>query len=391
MATLELRHLSKTYPNGDPAVRDLDLTIRDGELFVLVGPSGCGKTTVLRLVAGLEEPTVGDVVIDGVRVNDVTTRERDIAMAFQHGALYPHMTVAENIGFALKMARVRKAEQARRVHAVAQLLDLDDVLDRRPAKISGGQQQRVAMGRALIRNPRLFLMDEPMSNLDAKLRTEARAEILKIQRRLGVTTMYVTHDQVEAMALGDRVGVMNAGRLVQCGPPTEVYHAPADLFVAQFMGSPPMNVVLASIVAARDGLTLCIGSHVVPLDQGTVAERLRGLAGRDVAVGIRPEAFRHDDRGGSMTLSLDFTELLGSEQLAHATVDAPAVSLTDGVVHIAPEPSTTIAATVDPHDDLDRWKPFRLSVDTSRLHFFDLTSGAPILRVIDPGRPPLRG
>ena len=251
MSSLQLRHVSKSYGNGR-VVADLDLQVDDGELFVLVGPSGCGKTTVLRMIAGLEDVSCGDVLMDGVVINDVDAGQRDIAMAFQTYALYPHMTVAENIGFPLRLAHERVASVNRRVREVADLLQLADVLDRHPKQLSGGQQQRSALGRALVREPRLLLMDEPMSNLDTQLRAETRSAIWRIQRRLHLTTVCVTHDQVEAMSMGDRIAVMHQGRIVQCGRPSELYERPVDVFVGQFIGSPSMNVLEATVVGTPD-------------------------------------------------------------------------------------------------------------------------------------------
>jgi multiple sugar transport system ATP-binding protein len=380
MTTLELRHLGKIYPNGDEAVHDLNVTLASGEFFVLVGPSGCGKTTALRMVAGLEKPTSGDVLIGGEIVTGMSPQERDVAMAFQHGALYPHLTVGENIGFSLRLAGVPAATRNDRVRAVAEMLDLVDVLDRNPGKISGGQAQRVAMGRALIRQPRLFLMDEPMSNLDAKMRIEARAEILAIQRRLGVTTLYVTHDQIEAMALGDRVGVMRDGRLVQCDTPTAVYQAPIDLFVAQFMGSPPMNVLLATVTGRPGALALRIGSHLVGVEAGRpqAYPALTDRIGGEIAVGIRPEAFRHDETNVDLELSLEFSQTLGSAQHVHAYVDAPSVSQPRDAPEVSHARSSTIVAQLDADDSVDLFRPVRLAIDTEQLYCFDLGSGAPL-------------
>ena len=292
MSTLELRRVSKSYAHGGRVVADLDLEVEDGELFVLVGPSGCGKTTVLRMIAGLENVSSGDVVMDGVVINDLEPGQRDIAMAFQTYALYPHLTVA-GIGFPLRTAHVRGATVDRRVREVADLLQLADVLDRWPNQLSGGQQQRSALGRALIREPRLLLMDEPLSSLDTKLRAETRSAIWRIQRRLGLTTVCVTHDQVEAMSMGDRIAVMRQGRIVQCGPPLELYDTPVDLFVAQFIGSPSMNVFEANVVGAGESLALRIGRQNVPLDDDALARVpvLPELVGRKVALGVRPEAF----------------------------------------------------------------------------------------------------
>ncbi|MDJ0767280.1 MAG: ATP-binding cassette domain-containing protein [Ilumatobacter sp.] len=388
MSILELKRVSKVYPGGHVAVSDLDLAIDDGEFFVLVGPSGCGKTSVLRMVAGLEEATAGDILIDGERVNDETPQDRDVAMAFQQHALYPHMTVAENIGFSLRVHHVPKAKIDERVAEVARTLDLVDVLDEKPRRLSGGQQQRVAMGRAIIRGPRLLLMDEPMSNLDAKLRTEARFEILKIQHRLGATTMYVTHDQVEAMAMGDRIAVMRDGVIVQRGLPMDIYTEPVDLFVAQFIGSPMMNVYLASVErgdgSTDDALELRFASFDIPLDRSVLDRHpwLHDSVGREVAVGIRPEDLERAP-DGPIVASVTFTETLGPDQLVHGTIEAVAVHQRGSRVEVEDdaEPGegipnhATVRLITDSHDSIGMWAPLRLQPDTSRLYFFDLQTG----------------
>ncbi len=381
MSSVRLSGLSKTYPGGFTAVDDLDLDIADGEFFVIVGPSGCGKSTVLRIVAGLEPPDAGDVVIDGERVNDQTPQERDIAMTSQDYTVYPHMTVAENISFPLRLGRVDVAELERRVGHVARLLDLDAVVDRYPARLSGGQRQRVALGRSIIREPRLLLMDEPMSHLDSRLRVESRAEIMKLHQRLGTTTLLVTHDQVEAMAMADRVALMRDGHVVQCGPPSELYARPLDLFVAQFMGSPPMCTLRASVVSRRGGVAILIGEHEIPLGSRVLATvpALIELDGRDVVVGIRPEAVHRDDAGELVT-SVQFTELLGPHRLVYATIHARSVVDVDGDVTAVPERTSTIRTYVDAHEPVSLWEPLRLRVDTDQLYFFDLDTGAAIGR-----------
>jgi multiple sugar transport system ATP-binding protein len=361
MTSIQLDDVSKVYADGVVAARHVDLTVDDGEFRVLLGPSGCGKSTVLRMIAGLEEATDGDIRLDGERANDVGPRHRDVAMAFQQHALYPHMTVAENIGFPLKVTGVHAAEIADRVAGIARLLRLTDVLDRTPSRISGGQQQRVSLGRSIIRSPRLFLMDEPLSNLDAKLRIEARAEILEIQRRLGTTTVFVTHDQAEAMAMADRITIMRDGGVVQTGTPTELYTAPVDLFVAQFLGSPKMNVMVATVVAQGDGHALEIGSQTIPLRDSSTLTRWSGLVGRRVAVGIRPESLvRVPD--GDLRASVESIESLGPEQLVHALIDAPTVELTASGVEIST-------------GRVDLFAPFTLRVDCSAIHLFDLETG----------------
>ncbi len=377
MANVQLRGVGKEFADGATAISGLDLTVDDGELFVLVGPSGCGKTTILRMVAGLDQPTWGEILIGGVRANDLGPRQRDIAMTFQQHALYPHMSVAQNLGFPLRMRGENARRVAARVREVARLLDVDDVLDRRPRQLSGGQQQRVALGRSIIREPRVFLMDEPMSNLDTGLRIESRAHIMKLQQRLGTTTLYVTHDQVEAMAMGDRLAVMRNGRIVQCGPPTEIYERPGDMFVAQFMGSPPMSIVRATVVRSGDGVDLRLGAQAVGLDDTALARRpwLRRMDGRPIAVGVRPEALRRDETG-PLVASVAFTEALGSERLVHASIDAPCVSLTDDGVVVGADRHSMISTFLDVHARVNRWEPYRMRVDTDSLHLFDLSTGA---------------
>jgi multiple sugar transport system ATP-binding protein len=382
MSTLSMINLQKRYDNGYEAVPGLDLEINDGEFLVLVGPSGCGKSTVLRMVAGLEDISGGEMQIDGVRVNDKGPQERDIAMVFQSYALYPNMTVGENIAFAMKLRKTDRDEVKRKVAEVAELLELTAVLDRKPGQLSGGQRQRVAMGRAIVRQPKLFLMDEPLSNLDAKLRVQTRAEISKLQRRLGVTTMYVTHDQVEAMTMGDRVAVLRRGVLMQCASPAELYERPDNLFVAQFIGSPSMNVLVGSVSAGANGpITVDIGGQRISID-GDAAARLSGLRGYDgkeIAVGIRPEALG-DDGTESVTVSVDLVEMLGSESLVHATIGAASVRSTDAGVEVSGAPTSSIIASIDPRQRVSIGDQLPLKVDTLRLHAFDLHSGAAIGR-----------
>jgi multiple sugar transport system ATP-binding protein len=329
VAEIAVRAATKTYDGGVLAVDAIDLDVADGELLVLVGPSGCGKSTLLRMVAGLEEITSGTVEIGGRDVTELAPKDRDVAMVFQSYALYPHMTVRRNIGYPLRLAKVAKPELERRVAEVAGLLQLDEVLDRRPSQLSGGQRQRVAMGRALVREPQAFLMDEPLSNLDAKLRVEMRAEIARLQRTLGVTTLYVTHDQVEAMTMGTRVAVLDKGRLQQVDTPQRIYDAPRNLFVATFMGSPAMNLLPGRVVRAGGGadagLVIDLGTQRLPID-AALADAHPGLAGRvgqRVILGIRPEAL--DDAGlepaipGDRVLeaTVDLVESLGAELMVH--------------------------------------------------------------------------
>ena len=381
MATLQLKNLQKRYDNGFVAIPGLDLEVADGEFLVLVGPSGCGKSTVLRMIAGLETITDGDMLIDDVRVNDKGPQERDIAMVFQSYALYPNMTVADNIAFAMKLRRMDKAEIQRKVQETAELLELTPVLDRKPGQLSGGQRQRVAMGRAIVREPKLFLMDEPLSNLDAKLRVQTRAEISKLQRRLGVTTVYVTHDQVEAMTMGDRVCVLRLGELMQVASPADLYTNPENLFVAQFIGSPSMNVMLGKVVSAEaDATVLEVAGQTLKLD-GDAASRLVGLrdyVGREIAVGIRPEA-HGEDGTAQLTVDVDLVEMLGSELLVHATIDAPSVRMGDTGVEVDSGPSTVVAS-LDPRATARAGEQLTLALDPNRLHAFDLASGQAIGR-----------
>jgi multiple sugar transport system ATP-binding protein len=373
VADIVLKNISKRYPNGFEAVKDLSLEIGEAELLVLVGPSGCGKTTALRMIAGLEDITSGDLFIGGQRMNDVLERDRDIAMVFQNYALYPHMTVAQNIGFSLRLAKVPKNEIRARVKETARLLGLENLVDRRPKQLSGGQRQRVAMGRAIIRQPKVFLMDEPLSNLDAQLRVQTRGEIESLQKRLGVTTVYVTHDQVEAMTMGDRIAVLRDGLLQQVGEPGEVYDRPANLFVAGFIGSPPMNLAHGT----ADGSTVKLGSHALPLN----GRRVQG----DVVVGIRPEDV-HEPRGANgshvtIPAEIERVEALGSNLLAHFRVDAePAktagvAAATGGeILEEAPlveRKGASFIATFEPRSAVRIGDKVEVALDTRRLHFFD--------------------
>ncbi len=381
MSTLRMNNLQKRYDNGFEAVPGLDLEIHDGEFLVLVGPSGCGKSTVLRMVAGLEDISGGELLIDEVVVNGMGPQQRDIAMVFQSYALYPNMTVADNIAFAMKLRKTDKTEMAAKVAEVADLLELTAVLDRKPGQLSGGQRQRVAMGRAIVRNPKLFLMDEPLSNLDAKLRVQTRAEISKLQRRLGVTTMYVTHDQIEAMTMGDRVAVLRRGVLMQCASPTDLYETPQNLFVAQFIGSPSMNVVRGTVSLSGDDIDLKVGAQSIRLS-GEAAARLQGLRaydGRDIAVGIRSEALGGDGTA-IVEVNVDLVEMLGSELLVHCTVEAPAVRAIDSGVEISDQRESTIVASLDPRHPVKVGDRVQLTVDTLRMHAFDLETGDAIGR-----------
>jgi multiple sugar transport system ATP-binding protein len=325
MATVSLDKLNKVYENGFHAVKDLSVDIADGEFMVLVGPSGCGKTTALRMIAGLEDITSGVLRIGGKEANDETPKERDIAMVFQNYALYPHMTVAENIGFALKLRKLPKNELDAKVKEAADILGLTDWLDRKPGQLSGGQRQRVAMGRAIVRSPSVFLMDEPLSNLDAKLRVQMRAEVQRIQRRIGVATVYVTHDQVEAMTMGDRVTVLRAGVLQQVDTPQNLYDNPDNVFVAAFIGSPAQNLYDAAVT--EGARTIKLGSQEIPLPDAVRTKRpaLASYAGKDVVVGMRPEhlpAAKPGETGPTLVGDVNLIEALGSELVVHFTIDA---------------------------------------------------------------------
>jgi multiple sugar transport system ATP-binding protein len=351
VATIEFQDVTKTFADGTRAVDRLDLEIRDGEFMVLVGPSGCGKTTALRMVAGLEEVSDGEVTIGGRVVNDVPPKERDIAMVFQNYALYPHMTVEQNLAFGLRLRSLPKPQVAQRVARAADALGLGDYLHRKPRQLSGGQRQRVAMGRAIVREPQAYLMDEPLSNLDAKLRVQMRAEIHRLQRDLGVTTIYVTHDQTEAMTMGDRIAVMSDGNLQQVDTPENVYARPANRFVAGFIGSPAMNMVEATI----EGREIRFAGHTLPLPERP------GLAdGMRVVLGIRPEDFEDAavGSGAPFETTCSLRESLGSEVLVHFPVG-----------------DATFVARVHAQSAAPEGEQLRLVVDATRLHFFELESG----------------
>jgi multiple sugar transport system ATP-binding protein len=375
MAGIVLERVTKTFPNGFAAVRDLSLTIEDGEFIVLVGASGCGKTTLLRLIAGLEEATAGSISIDGKDVTERPPRQRDVAMVFQSYALYPHMNVRQNLGYGLKVRRIPKRDAKRRVDETAELLGLTDLLERRPAQLSGGQRQRVAMGRAIVREPKAFLMDEPLSNLDAKLRVGMRASLSELHARLGVTTVYVTHDQVEAMTLGQRVAVMRDGRILQVDRPQKLYEAPQDLFVAAFIGSPAMNLVEARI----DGNDVSFGQFRVPLDPH---RRLSGQP-EDVVLGIRPESFEDAAFAPSglprIEISVAVLEELGADSHAFFRVDAPRITAemleAQDEATLLAEPSALFSARVDPKTRARVGEPLELAVDPSAFHFFARDSG----------------
>jgi multiple sugar transport system ATP-binding protein len=387
LAQIQLEQLTKIYPDGTKAVRELDLEIADGEFVVFVGPSGCGKTSALRMIAGLEPISSGTVRVGGDVVNDLPPKARDMAMIFQNYALYPHMNVYDNMGFGLKMRGIDRGEIRRRVENAARILGLSEVLTKRPRHLSGGQRQRVAMGRAIVREPRAFLMDEPLSNLDAKLRVHMRAEIARIQRDLEATTIYVTHDQSEAMTLGDRVCVLRNGVLQQVDRPQVLYEHPANLFVAGFIGSPAMNLVEAELVERDGGMAVRFGPHELRLPDAS----LRSHAGRRVALGIRPEDIANTTSSaeGELDVTVDIREDMGSEVFLHFAIDAPLVT-TEELKEIVGDEALA-AADVQTHH---HGSPFvarvardtqaregervRLGVDTKRLHFFDLATGEAI-------------
>jgi multiple sugar transport system ATP-binding protein len=396
MAQVSFNRVSKIYPDGTRAVNDLNLDIQDGEFMVLVGPSGCGKTTALRMVAGLEEISEGVLQIGDRVVNHVPSRDRDIAMVFQSYALYPHLTVYENIAFGLRLKKMSKEEIDKRVQQAAKLLGLDEFLKRKPRALSGGQRQRVAMGRAIVREPSAFLMDEPLSNLDAKLRVQMRAEIAKLQSDLGVTTVYVTHDQVEAMTMGDRVAVMRKGELQQVADPQELYDRPLNLFVGGFIGSPAMNMLDAQIQQSNGDITAQIGDQAITLGSETLDQRpaLRDYVGKSVIIGIRPEDLEDaaletgapDNR--TLTGRLELREALGSEIMAHFAIRA-AHAETDEMKELAqdagaPEGTPQIGVHENEAVVVGRFgarskikvgDEIRAVVDTRALHFFDPGTG----------------
>ena len=376
MAAIAFDGVEKRFPDGTRAVRELTLNVGDGEFLVLVGPSGSGKTTALRMVAGLEQVSAGEIRIGGRVVNDLPPKHRDIAMVFQNYALYPHMSVAENLGFPLKLRREQRGAIRQRVGSTAALLGLGELLDRKPAQLSGGQRQRVAMGRAIVREPRAFLMDEPLSNLDAKLRVEMRAYISMLHQRLGTTTLYVTHDQTEAMTMGDRVAVMRGGVLEQVASPQELYGRPANLFVASFIGSPAMNLVIVRVEDHEGTPAVRLGEAVLPVPQ------LGGRVGTEVAVGIRPEDFEDaelTDRGDVFVdVSVALAEPLGAEVIAHFYIDAAPLEdhravaeARDGEGVPDARAGARLTARLNPRSRAATGGRVRLAIDTSRLHFFD--------------------
>jgi multiple sugar transport system ATP-binding protein len=396
MASVTFEAVGKVYGDGTRAVADLGIEVGDGEFMVLVGPSGCGKTTALRMVAGLEEISEGQIKIGDRVVNGLEPRDRDVAMVFQNYALYPHMNVAKNMGFGLTTRHVPKKAVRERVTRIAGILGLQALLERKPGQLSGGQRQRVAMGRAIIREPQVFLMDEPLSNLDAKLRVQMRAEISGLQRELKATTIYVTHDQVEAMTMGDRVAVMRGGFLQQLDPPQRLYDRPANLFVATFIGSPSMNLIEARIEQAEGGLQCVIGGQrlSIPAERAT---SLGPYVGREVALGVRPGRIEHaplhpecpPERRLQGTVRL--TEALGSALLAHVEIEGRPVLheqvlegaaddavVADDILAEQKTQRTTLICSFDPSAAVTPGEHVDLAIDTRRLHFFDLESGEAI-------------
>jgi multiple sugar transport system ATP-binding protein len=397
MAAVVLDKVNKQYENGFHAVKDLDLDVADGEFLVLVGPSGCGKSTALRMVAGLEDISTGTLRIGDRVVNTLSSRERDIAMVFQSYALYPHMSVADNIAYGLKIRRLDKAEIDRRVKKAADMLELGPLLERKPKQLSGGQRQRVAMGRAIVREPQVFLMDEPLSNLDAKLRVQMRSEISQVQRDLDVTTLYVTHDQTEAMTMGDRIALMKAGVLQQLGNPQHLYDHPDNIFVAGFIGSPPMNMALAGIERQGESLWLRFGGAVLEVPAAVVAERsaLSSYVGRNVAVGIRSEDMedarlvRDAPAESRLRAKINLIEALGSEIVVHFSVQAPKVvtadtkaleedAHTDEVALPHADEGTPFVASFAPRSRVRAGDEVEIVVDRERMHFFDPETGLAI-------------
>ena len=400
MAEIVLEDVTKSYGDGTLAVEGLGLTIEDGEFMVFVGPSGCGKTTALRMIAGLETITEGKLKIGDSVVNDMQPKDRDIAMVFQNYALYPHMTVRGNMAFGLKLAKMDKGEIDNRVNEAAKVLGLDEYLDKKPRALSGGQRQRVAMGRAIVRKPQAFLMDEPLSNLDAKLRVQMRSEIARIQRDLEVTTVYVTHDQIEAMTMGDRVAVIKKGELQQVGTPTELFESPRNLFVAGFIGSPSMNFASTTLDKSNGGLAVKLGDQQLEISGDEVAKRpaLKKYVGKEVVLGLRPQDLEdpeYSQEGGQgrlLKVNIDLIEAVGTETMVHFKVDAP-IAITEDMKELAAdvggeelaslerraeEGTNDFTAVLDPRSKVRKNEDAELAVDTARLHFFDKDTSAGI-------------
>ena len=388
MGAIDIKSAGKIYPNGTRALEDVNITINDGEFVVLVGPSGCGKTTLLRMVAGLEDITEGEISIGDKTVNDVAPKDRDIAMVFQNYALYPHMSVFDNMAFSLKLRKLPKDEIDQKVKDAAKTLEISELLDRKPKALSGGQRQRVAMGRAIVRNPQAFLMDEPLSNLDAKLRVQMRAELGQLHTQLQTTTLYVTHDQVEAMTMGDRVAVIRKGELQQIDTPREIYLNPKNIFVAGFIGSPSMNFVYANVGVNKSSIKLSFGNDQIDY-KGDKLEKLKTFENEEIVMGIRPEAFEDGNYANtseyseSIKVSVSLLEQLGSDSYIHFYKDIKPVQ-TEAIEEILADEgedisvlgdNTKFIARINPNSTVVEGEEIELKIDPSKLHFFDPETG----------------
>ena len=388
MGAIDIKSAGKIYPNGTRALEDVNITINDGEFVVLVGPSGCGKTTLLRMVAGLEDITEGEISIGDKTVNDVAPKDRDIAMVFQNYALYPHMSVFDNMAFSLKLRKLPKDEIEQKVKEAAKTLEISELLDRKPKALSGGQRQRVAMGRAIVRNPQAFLMDEPLSNLDAKLRVQMRAELGQLHTQLQTTTLYVTHDQVEAMTMGDRVAVIRKGELQQIDTPREIYLKPKNIFVAGFIGSPSMNFVYANVGVNKSSIQLNFGNDQIEY-KGEKLGELKTFENKEIVMGIRPEAFEDGNYANptefseSIKVSVSLLEQLGSDSYIHFYKDIKPVQ-TEAIEEILADEgedlsvlgdNTKFIARINPNSTVVEGKEIELKIDPSKLHFFDPETG----------------
>ena len=388
MGAIDIKSAGKIYPNGTRALEDVNITINDGEFVVLVGPSGCGKTTLLRMVAGLEDITEGEISIGDKTVNDVAPKDRDIAMVFQNYALYPHMSVFDNMAFSLKLRKLPKDEIDQKVKEAAKTLEISELLERKPKALSGGQRQRVAMGRAIVRNPQAFLMDEPLSNLDAKLRVQMRAELGQLHTQLQTTTLYVTHDQVEAMTMGDRVAVIRKGELQQIDTPREIYLNPRNIFVAGFIGSPSMNFVYANVGLNKSSIQLNFGNDQIEY-KGEKLEQLKAFENKEIVMGIRPEAFEDGNYANanefseSIKVSVSLLEQLGSDSYIHFYKDIKPVQ-TEAIEEILADEgedisvlgdNTKFIARINPNSTVVEGEEIELKIDPSKLHFFNPESG----------------
>ena len=388
MGAIDIKSAGKIYPNGTRALEDVSITINDGEFVVLVGPSGCGKTTLLRMVAGLEDITEGEIAIGDKTVNEVAPKDRDIAMVFQNYALYPHMSVFDNMAFSLKLRKLPKNEIEKKVKDAAKTLEISELLDRKPKALSGGQRQRVAMGRAIVRNPQAFLMDEPLSNLDAKLRVQMRAELGQLHTQLQTTTLYVTHDQVEAMTMGDRVAVIRKGELQQIDTPREIYSNPKNIFVAGFIGSPSMNFVYTKIKSTKDSIELTFGDDQITYREEK-KEKLKSFENKEIVLGIRPEAFEdgrfanESEYSESIKVKVSLLEQLGSDSYVHFYKDIKPVQ-TEAIEEILADEGeditvlgndTKFIARINPNSTVTEGEEIQLKINPSKLHFFDPESG----------------